>query len=60
MFTIRLLALAGLALATSRTTAPSGALTVGSSGTYSTIQKAVDALDTSTSSEQSIFIGEIF
>lgn len=43
-------------LAESRTSAPSGALEVGGSGSYSTIQDAVDALDTSTSSEQSIFI----
>jgi len=47
---------AALALAASRTSAPSGALTVGSSGKYSTISEAVDALDTSTSSSQSIFI----
>ncbi|KAB2569326.1 Pectinesterase [Lasiodiplodia hormozganensis] len=37
---------------------PSGALTVGSSGKYSTIQDAVDALSTSSSSEQVIFIYE--
>lgn len=42
--------------AESRTTAPSGALIVGGNGSYSTIQDAVNALDTSTSSEQSIFI----
>lgn len=47
--------LIGLAYAAVRTTAPSGALVVGSSGTYSTIQAAVDALSSS-SSEQSIFI----
>lgn len=49
-------ALAQVAYATSRTIAPSGALTVGSGETYSTIQDAVDALDSSTSDEQSIFI----
>lgn len=49
-------ALLGLAAATARTTAPSGALVVGSSGDYDTIQDAIDALDSSSSSEQSIFI----
>lgn len=34
---------------TSRTSAPSGCLTVGSSGTYSTISDALDALGSSTS-----------
>ncbi|KAL3425806.1 Pectinesterase 2 [Phlyctema vagabunda] len=43
-------------LATSRTSPPSGSLTVGSSGTYSTIQKAVNALSTTSTSAQSIFI----
>jgi len=43
-------------LATARTSPPSGALTVGSSGTYSTIQKAVNALSTTSTSAQSIFI----
>ncbi|OBT74991.1 hypothetical protein VF21_06298 [Pseudogymnoascus sp. 05NY08] len=38
------------------TTPPSGALTVGSGGTYSTIQKAINALSTSSSSTQKIFI----
>ncbi|KFY41276.1 hypothetical protein V494_03097 [Pseudogymnoascus sp. VKM F-4513 (FW-928)] len=38
------------------TSPPSGALTVGSGGTYSTIQKAIDALDTGSSSTQTIFI----
>ncbi|KAK7535383.1 pectinesterase-like protein [Phyllosticta citribraziliensis] len=47
-------ALVGSALAL--TSPPSGALTVGSSGKYSTIQEAVDALDTSSSSDQTIFI----
>ncbi|KAK7543879.1 pectinesterase-like protein [Phyllosticta citricarpa] len=47
-------ALVGSALAL--TSPPSGALTVGSEGKYSTIQEAVDALDTSSSSDQTIFI----
>jgi pectinesterase len=50
------LSLATVIAGESRTTAPSGALVVGGDGSYSTIQDAVDALDTSTSSEQSIFI----
>lgn len=53
------LAHACLALAASRTTAPSGALVVSksaTSGQYSTIQKAVDALSTTSTSAQSIFI----
>ncbi|KAK3061277.1 hypothetical protein LTR53_019833, partial [Teratosphaeriaceae sp. CCFEE 6253] len=40
----------------SRNTAPSSALVVGSGGDYATIQAAVDALDSSSSTEQSIFI----
>ncbi|KAF2143505.1 carbohydrate esterase family 8 protein [Aplosporella prunicola CBS 121167] len=51
---LSLLALAGSALAI--TSPPTGALTVGSSGTYKTVQEAVDALSTSTTSEQTIFI----
>ena len=51
-----ILAFATLALAASRTSAPSGALVVGSTGKYSTIQKAVNALSTSSTSAQSIFI----
>ncbi|KAH9809522.1 carbohydrate esterase family 8 protein [Teratosphaeria destructans] len=47
---------AALAAARARTSAPPGALTVGPSGTYSTIQDAVDALDTSSTKTQSIFI----
>ncbi|ESZ91885.1 putative Pectinesterase [Sclerotinia borealis F-4128] len=43
-------------LAAARTSAPSGALTVGSKGTYSTFQKAVSALSTTSTSAQSIFI----
>ncbi|KAK4247298.1 carbohydrate esterase [Corynascus novoguineensis] len=39
-----------------RTSPPDGCLAVGSSETYKTVQSAVDALDTSTSSEQCIFI----
>lgn len=48
--------LLGIAAAVGRTTAPSGALVVGDSGDYSTIQDAVDALSTSSSEEQVIFI----
>lgn len=39
-----------------RTSAPSGALTVGSSATYTKIQDAVDALSTTSTTAQSIFI----
>lgn len=60
MQTIRnLLAFAALALATSRTSAPSGALVVSKSATsseYSTIQDAVNALSSTSTSAQSIFI----
>lgn len=45
-----------LVTAAARTTAPSGALVVGKNGTYSTIQDAVDALSTSSTKEQIIFI----
>ncbi|KAF2136697.1 carbohydrate esterase family 8 protein [Aplosporella prunicola CBS 121167] len=38
------------------TSPPSGALTVGSGGTYSTIQQAVNKLSTSTTSSQYIFV----
>ena len=50
------LSCAAVVAAGSRTSAPSGALVVGGDGSYSTIQDAVDALDTSSSTEQSIFI----
>ncbi|KAI9643790.1 hypothetical protein NHQ30_007140 [Ciborinia camelliae] len=43
-------------LATARTSPPSGALTAGTGGTYSTFQKAVNALSTTTTSAQSIFL----
>ncbi|KAG4031972.1 hypothetical protein MFRU_008g03220 [Monilinia fructicola] len=43
-------------LAAARTSAPSGALTVGSGGKYSTFQQAVNALSKTTTSPQSIFI----
>ncbi|KAG7054786.1 pectinesterase [Colletotrichum scovillei] len=47
------------ALAASRTSAPSGCLTVKKSGgQYSTIQKAVDALSTTDSAKQCIFIDQ--
>ncbi|KAF2124928.1 carbohydrate esterase family 8 protein [Dothidotthia symphoricarpi CBS 119687] len=39
-----------------RTSPPSGCLSVGSSGTYSTVQKAVNALSTSSTTAQCIFI----
>jgi len=48
-----------LALGASRTSAPSGALVVSksaTSGQYSSVQKAVDALSTSSTTAQSIFI----
>ena len=50
------LSYAAVVAAGGRTSAPSGALVVGEDGSYSTIQDAVNALDISTSSEQSIFI----
>ncbi|ROV87574.1 hypothetical protein VMCG_10596 [Cytospora schulzeri] len=43
-------------LATSRTSAPSGCITVGSDGSYSTIQSAVNSLSTSSTTAQCIFI----
>ncbi|KUJ18180.1 carbohydrate esterase family 8 protein [Mollisia scopiformis] len=49
-------AFATAVLATSRTTAPSGAITVGSGGTYSTIQDAIDSLSTTSTTAQSLFI----
>ncbi|PQE19106.1 carbohydrate esterase family 8 protein [Rutstroemia sp. NJR-2017a BBW] len=55
-FLLSLSAFVTAVLATARTSAPSGALTVGSGGTYSTFQKAVNALSTTTTSTQSIFI----
>lgn len=54
-FLLALAPLIGLAYSAVRTSPPSGSLVVGSSGDYSTIQDAVDALSSS-SSEQSIFI----
>lgn len=51
------LALAGLAASESRTSAPSGCITVAKSGgSYSTIQAAVDSLSTSDSADQCIFL----
>lgn len=54
-----LASLAAVVLAGSRTTAPSGSLVVSKDGTgkYKTIQAAVDALSSSSTSAQSIFIG---
>lgn len=43
-------------LAASRTSAPSGCITAGSGGTYSTVQKAVDSLSTTSTTAQCIFI----
>jgi len=43
-------------LAATRTTAPSGAITVGSTGTFKTIQSAVNSLSTTSTTAQSIFI----
>ncbi|KAK0102395.1 hypothetical protein ONS95_006015 [Cadophora gregata] len=43
-------------LAAGRTTAPAGAITVGSGGQYSTIQAAIDSLSTTSTTAQSIFI----
>lgn len=48
--------LLGVVAAVGRTAAPSGALTVGKNGIYTTIQDAVDALSTSSTKEQIIFI----
>lgn len=53
------LSLISLCLAASRTSAPSGALVVSksaTSGQYSTIQAAIDALSTTSTTAQSIFI----
>lgn len=48
--------LASQALAASRTSAPSGCITVGTTGTYSTIQAAVDSLSTTSTTAQCVFI----
>ncbi|OJD35383.1 pectinesterase a [Diplodia corticola] len=45
-----------LAKRTSRTTAPAGCLTVGSSATYKTITSALDALGTSSTTDACIFV----
>ncbi|KAF3018557.1 hypothetical protein E8E14_012686 [Neopestalotiopsis sp. 37M] len=53
------LGLVGLAVAESRTSAPSGCVTVASSGgDYTTIQAAVDSFSTSSSTAQCIFIDQ--
>lgn len=49
-------ALVTTVLADSRTSAPSGCITAGSGGTYSTIQAAVDSLSTTSTTAQCIFI----
>lgn len=55
-FLITLASLISSVLATSRTTAPSGAITVGSGGQYSTIQAAINSLSTTSTTAQSLFI----
>jgi len=50
------LSLVSLVVATSRTNAPPGALTVGKAQQYTTISQAVAALSNTTTSEQVIFI----
>ncbi|KAI3402011.1 hypothetical protein diail_3985 [Diaporthe ilicicola] len=51
-----LLSCASTALAASRTSPPSGCISAGSGGTYSTIQAAVNSLSTTSTSAQCIFI----
>jgi pectinesterase len=53
-----LAAFVGLAFAAGRTTAPANSLVVATdgSGKYKTIQAAVDALSSSSTSEQTIFV----
>ncbi|KAK2597948.1 hypothetical protein N8I77_012700 [Diaporthe amygdali] len=51
-----LLSCATTALAASRTSPPSGCISAGSGGTYSTIQAAVNSLSTTSTSAQCIFI----
>ncbi|KAF2655571.1 carbohydrate esterase family 8 protein [Lophiostoma macrostomum CBS 122681] len=55
---LSLLSLAATAYAASRTSNPDKCLEVGGSGSYSTVQAAVDALSTSSSTAQCIFINE--
>ncbi|OCK76048.1 carbohydrate esterase family 8 protein [Lepidopterella palustris CBS 459.81] len=58
-FIFPLLSLIGFSLAASRTSAPSGALVVSkspTSGQYSSVQDAVDALSTTSTTAQAIFI----
>ncbi|CAG8984260.1 hypothetical protein HYALB_00010516 [Hymenoscyphus albidus] len=43
-------------LAAGRTTAPSGAITVGSGGKFSTIQAAINSLSTTSTTAQSLFV----
>jgi len=66
LFSLPLLSLAATAIAApaslapraGRTTAPAGCLTVGSSGTYKTVQAAVNALSASSTTAQCIFIAK--
>lgn len=53
---LTLAALVTTVLAASRTSAPSGCITAGSGGTYSTIQAAVNSLSTTSTTAQCIFI----
>ncbi|CAN8105999.1 unnamed protein product [Discula destructiva] len=53
---LSLAALLTSVLAASRTSAPSGCITAGSGGTYSTIQAAVNSLSTTSTTAQCIFI----
>jgi len=55
-FLLSIVAFATTVLAGSRTSAPSGAITVGSGGTYSTIQAAINSLSTTSTTAQSLFI----
>ncbi|KAL2071272.1 hypothetical protein VTL71DRAFT_12507 [Oculimacula yallundae] len=55
-FILALSSLVTAVLAAGRTSAPSGAITVGSGGKFSTIQAAINSLSTSSTSAQSIFI----
>lgn len=61
-FELALLSLSASALASplraGRTSAPAGCLEVGGSGKYKTVQSAVDALSSSSSSSQCIFINQ--
>jgi len=55
-FYLALSSLISVISAAGRTTAPAGAITVGSTGTYKTVQAAVNSLSTTSTATQSIFI----